>query len=313
MPIVIGIDEAGYGPMLGPLVVASAAFDVPGDDPQADLWKLLHKSVRCTKRGNKAHLFVADSKIVYDGGRGLCELERTILAFLAVRGKVHGTFRALLGDLCTETAALSRESWWRDIALPALNTAEQVEAAAAVCAAGQADAPFLGLAAEVVNPGPFNELMDRHRNKSVLLFQQNVMLIERAMAQHPGDLHFIIDKHGGRHYYAGLLANNFFGAPVCPLGESPQSSSYEVRLRGRVLRFTFAEKADRRHLPAALASMACKYVRELFMMGFNAYWCGRVDGLEPTAGYRNDCHRFITAIRPFIGPQNEREIIRERG
>ena len=38
--IVAGIDEAGYGPLLGPLVVSAALFRVPSDD-DLDLWDAL--------------------------------------------------------------------------------------------------------------------------------------------------------------------------------------------------------------------------------------------------------------------------------
>ena len=45
------------------------------------------------------------------------------------------------------------------------------------------------------------------------------------------------------------------------------------------------------------------------MMCFNAYCCGRVSGLTPTAGYAADSGRFIDAIRPFFGDADEREIV----
>ena len=46
------------------------------------------------------------------------------------------------------------------------------------------------------------------------------------------------------------------------------------------------------HLPVALASMTAKYLRELAMLAFNAWWCERVPGLRPTAGYPGDARRF---------------------
>jgi hypothetical protein len=37
-------------------------------------------------------------------------------------------------------------------------------------------------------------------------------------------------------------------------------------------------------------------MRELFMIGFNRYWCRHVPDLRPTAGYYQDGQRFLTDI-----------------
>ena len=310
MPLLIGIDEAGYGPVLGPLVVSSAAFDVLGDAAGGDLWEPLAPAVARTRREAAGRPVVADSKVVYSAKRGLAALEKSVLAFVAAAGGSHACFRDLLANLCEDHDALSGEAWWQDSALPVSAEQADVLSSAARIAGAPGGVRFLGIHTQVVPAGPFNQLIDRHGNKSVLLFQQNMILVERAMKAYDGDLHFVADKHGGRHYYGPLLAANFFGCRLRTLHESPKTSSYEVGLPGRTLRFDFAEKADRAHLPVALASMACKYVRELFMMCFNAYWCGRVDDLKPTAGYAVDSERFIAAIRPLFGEADEQKIIR---
>src|SRR5437016_5860912 len=78
----IGIDEAGYGRNLGPLVMTAVAWHVPDGLSDADLWKKL-ASVACRvcKKPGK-RLLVDDSKKVYRGGQGLDELECTSLALL---------------------------------------------------------------------------------------------------------------------------------------------------------------------------------------------------------------------------------------
>ena len=79
MPWIIGIDEAGYGPNLGPLVVTLASCRIAGDN-SCDLWKLLRPTVRRPTEPADGRVVVGDSKLVYTVARGLHELEASVWA-----------------------------------------------------------------------------------------------------------------------------------------------------------------------------------------------------------------------------------------
>src|SRR5262245_23425716 len=82
MAWVVGIDEAGYGPNLGPLVMTAVACHVPAGLEEADFWKLLRRAVRRRPEPADGRLLVEDSKLVYSPARGLRELELSVLAVL---------------------------------------------------------------------------------------------------------------------------------------------------------------------------------------------------------------------------------------
>ena len=55
----------------------------------------------------------------------------------------------------------------------------------------------------------------------------------------------------------------------------------------------------------ALASMLCKYLREVCMRQFNRFWEKHVPGIEPTAGYPVDAKRFYEAIQAAMERSKE--------
>ncbi|MEA3226970.1 MAG: hypothetical protein U9Q07_13550, partial [Planctomycetota bacterium] len=100
MSILVGIDEAGYGPILGPLVVSSSALSLPHDLLKSDLWQILRKSLGNRRKRLAGRLLVTDSKKAYSRALGIKHLERTVLGTLKCLGKEPGTLVELIEVLC---------------------------------------------------------------------------------------------------------------------------------------------------------------------------------------------------------------------
>jgi ribonuclease HII len=304
----VGIDEAGYGPNLGPLVMAVVACRVP--DPHTNLWDRLAKIVR--RHGEKdQRLLVADSKLVYTPGVGLCLLENAVLAFLAFLGTNCDVISAelslldLVSKVCANSLAeMKKEAWFHGNTWLPCTVAEdklQRDAEAWGHATIEADLQWGPVAGVLVAAERFNGLIARWGSKGAVLGLALTELLGGCL-ELPGDeaLEITVDKHGGRNFYSALLQHAFADGMVLAREEGADRSHYEVMGLKRPVRVTFQPRADQANFCVALASMVCKYLREVLMSEFNSFWQEKVPGLEPTAGYPLDARRFFEAIKPAL-------------
>jgi len=302
MAIVVGIDEAGFGPILGPLVVSSSVFSLPHDLLKADLWQVLRKSLSKTRKRLAGRLLVADSKKAYSRSIGIKHLERTVLAALQCLGKEPATLTELAAVLCPN--CLERWGdypWYSDIGSHRLLVDGADKAIASAVLADDLNSNAMQLLAMescCLDVAYYNKMVANVKNKANVLFTATSRLIQTACDNFgDDDLHIVVDRQGGRVRYRKNLQRMFGDMQLKILRESPTTSSYEMAANDRAMRLHFVVGADGRFLPVSLASMTSKYLRELLVSNINRYFNGFGAELKPTAGYWKDGLRFIEDIK----------------
>lgn len=159
-------------------------------------------------------------------------------------------------------------------------------------ACGQAGLQFTAARSDIVLTRRFNQLTSLYDSKGVALSKTTFGLLDKVWNPDSGEPTLIIgDKHGGRNRYDDLIDELLDGQMIFRLRESREKSSY--RVGASELHFQTGAEA---HFPVAVASMICKYIRELAMEQFNAFWQRRVPELKPTKGYPTDARRFRADI-----------------
>lgn len=313
--IYCGIDEAGYGPMLGPLCVCASVFEISSwehGQPAPDLWKLLQRAVCRSPRDVRKRVAVADSKkLKLPNGQQrdpLLHLERGVLSFC------EGFLTPVDHDDALFTSlgvTFGSEAWYAGTptALPRASTRDAIRIDANILAgAGEkAGVHLVGLWCVALCESSFNALVRENGSKGATTAHALRILASRVIEQWPeAEVRIVADRHGGRVHYADALSG------ICPhnprpLEETDRASRYELGEHARILLIPEAEDA---HLPVALASMTAKLVRELAMARFNRYWCSRLPELKPTAGYTTDARRWLRDAEPVLDPPTRAALVR---
>lgn len=327
--IYAGVDEAGYGPLLGPLCVGMCVLRVDGFQPGGttpDLWKALRPVVRREPSAKSTRwIAVNDSKRLKlaNGSKTahpLTHLERGVLAFA----------RQIERMACADDASMFKSfgtdfggsAWYAGdaLTLPLTTTEDHLRLLSSRLGASlrERGVGVLDVRCAAVCEEAFNQRLREAGTKSRLSFDVVGSLLRRvwlseAAGTCPTPARVVVDRQGGRTAYAQELCRVLPGADVQTVEESRRASVYDLRGQAgegpapgqRRMRVIFEVEAEARHFPVALASMIAKLVRELAMMRFNRYWSGRMAELKPTAGYRNDAWRWLEDARRLGAPEAE--------
>ncbi len=250
---VVGVDENGYGPLAGPLVVTRVVMEYEGEAPLEDLRLAWFPT-----------LPVRDSKEVFRRTlRSYARGEAVALWLLKQAGITPRTTRELWEVLVPEIAPTFHAGpWGLDLPLPV----------------------WAKKAGNFPDPGAFGRIVEirsrvllpetlRGRNKHRLNLQT---FLEHVNAS--GATWALLGKLGGMVHYAPHLPE---GARI--VEESRDRSIYQVDR----LVLAFVRNADSRLLPVAMASVVGKYVRELLMLSVNRL-LGHTEAIPWASGYHHD-------------------------
>lgn len=302
----IGTDEAGYGPNLGPLVVTATQWDLPAPPHDFDLADAL-RGVAAPHATADGRLQIADSKRVFQPGKGLAALELPVLALLSAAGLHPRSWSELRRELMPQSEDRSGDflaPWYGEVDFPlplAVEAGAVAQAGERLCAGlAAAGVRLTAVRSDVVTEVRFNRLTDVAHSKGTVLTEVTLSLIRSLWSAAGATATLIVgDKHGGRNRYVEPLLQLADGAFVATQEESRSCSRYLVA----TAEFRFETGGERR-LPVAAASMVSKYVREVAMRGVNAYWQRYLPDLKPTQGYPQDAARFraeIAAVQRRLG------------
>ncbi len=311
--IVIGADEAGYGPNLGPLLIVATAWSVPEDldDSQLSAALVPTFAARPWSLGCD-HIPLGDSKQLYQPSAGLASLEAGVLALLHGMDAPKqpdfannlGTFKQFVewpkrtgdGD---ENDSPTIAPWYQQLEqwpVPVCHTLEEISRLANVAreVLRPRSIKLLGCRAAIITESQFNSSVEKSGSKGQLLSSATLQLVRSFCDDQESAVTVFCDRQGGRKNYLPILLEALPDQWFVETAHTTTRCSYRnTALPLREFHFTVGGDS---FAPTALASMVAKYLRERLMHSFNQFWKQHVPDIKPTAGYPLDAKRFRTAI-----------------
>ena len=274
--LVIGIDENGLGPVLGPMLVTAAAFETESYDPER-FWQAAG-----------AELLTDDSKKIFSSTK-LGSAEAAVWAWLRKFGIKPTTYADLFSRVvqpvpverpCTLEPAFCGPS---AVPLPCFAAKKDLEHlsedAKSLAVRGIRPAAIRAFS---ICPGSFNRVCSAEEmNKFALDFMLMLRLVVILSEGYEGEVLALCGKVGSTRKY-GPWFGRFYNGLWMPEEETAEISTYRIVPFGRI---SFIRDGDSSHLPIAAASMVGKYLRELAMRDLNTLLLE--PGIKTASGYRD--------------------------
>jgi len=296
--------------LLGPLVVSAVGMVLPDELAGISLWPLLSGGLTDRVRTARGRLIVADSKKLFHGNsRDLRELERSALAAVILSGSLPETLEQLMAQVSLEADPHLVHRWYchQPLLLPCRVPLDGLKLSTSLLGREMAgvEAKLVFARSVPLVERKYNYLVGQTKNKSEVLFSQSARLIEEALkTSGEKTVRISADKQGGKDSYTRNLLRAFPDAQLKVVQEGPLESEYVLTFPSRTVQLQFCQKGEQKHLLIAWASILSKYIREIFMLQFNAFWSAQNPELHPTAGYWEDGQRFVKDIQPLLNRLN---------
>ncbi len=316
--IIIGIDENGYGPVLGPLVVTATAFKLhphlnpspasgEGKREGMNLWQLLNIA---KNPDYPEKIVVTDSKKLFlRNSLRRCRIgERTVFSFFYLLfknlpkspdkflSKILLDF-SLFPRLCEDSGS-EYKPCWEEIFLPLwLEDKKGIkeETGRLRKRLKRKEIEFLGLKSIAICPFQFNRLV-KGKSKSYLNYLQFENLISYFLQEKEKNFYIFADRIGGQKRYLPLLKSSLLKNWNCEILEERKGiSSYRLHLKEKETTISFLQNGEEKQFPIALSSIFGKYIREIFMQRITKFFQNYNPELKTVSGYRDSLTKdFIT-------------------
>ena len=302
------MDEAGYGPSMGPLTICATAWRVPSSFDACEMTTLLEPEFLAKPiKSTSTHVPIGDSKKIY---REALAVEGLILGARFLCYEIDGTIPS---EWDSNIAAFARQDWERLASIPWYAKRQSTHFAAldktlvdqreyfhaASAKMKTLSIALAGIRMRVIDEVEFNRQLDRTGNKSTLLSEASLALVKQVISEYARegeDIEVYCDKHGGRNRYQAVLTFMFDEEWFASEIESRACSRYSAKWHGHSMQIQFKVDGDS-IFPSAAASIIAKWTREELMDRLNKFWEIEVAGdIAPTAGYYVDALRFAEQI-----------------
>jgi ribonuclease HII len=297
---VIGVDENGLGPRLGPLVATAAMIEVDAykKDELSEIGRLFGiTDSKATCGFGKMRWVETIALALIERLFGQCPADVDSLLNLVALDGLDG-----LQGVCPSLS--KAQCWSKKVALPVFRG--EIERGREVLQKlDEARIKITWVRSAVACAFVLNREVKRLGSKFTVDLSLFERLVLACRASTSADIDAYCGLVGGIRKYCNYF-HHLEQHRIEKIEEIPGRSAYTIDGVGRI---AFELDADQYHLPVSLASMVGKYLRELLMERQNQYYLERDPLLRRVSGYHDPVTReFVEqslAMRHELGISND--------